>query len=156
MAWMPDGSEIPIKEFYQGYQPPVDVSTTVKRILKEVPEKFVRGLGSVVLTNLSGQPRRHRLGKTTSRGRRISQSRVLGRYHREWKGEPSWIELYIDQIFRHYPRWALWIPFVRDAALTETLFHELGHHVHLVIRPEHREKEDVADEWGKKFSKQFL
>jgi len=27
------------------------------------------------------------------------------------------------------------------------LFHEIGHHVHGVARPEHREKEDVADVW---------
>ncbi len=152
---MPEGSEIPIKEFYRGYEPPVNASTTVRRLLEGVPEKYVRGLGSVVVTNLSGQPRRNRLGKTTSRGRRVPQSRVLGRYHRKWKGESPWIELYIDQIFRRLPRWAIWIPFVRDFVLGKTLYHELGHHVHLFIRPEYREKEDVADDWGKKFNAHF-
>jgi hypothetical protein len=27
------------------------------------------------------------------------------------------------------------------------LFHEIGHHVHRVVRPEHREREDVANVW---------
>jgi hypothetical protein len=151
-----DGSEIPIKEFYQRYEPPVDAAEIVRRLLTEAPDKYVRGLGYVVVTNLSGQPRRHRLGKTTSRGRRVPQSRVLGRYHPKWQGQLPWIELYVDQIFGRFPRWALWIPFVRDVALGDTLYHELGHHVHMFIRPEFREKEDVADDWEKKFSAHFL
>jgi hypothetical protein len=153
---MSDSSELPINEFYRGYEPPVNASATVKQLLAGVPVKYIRGLGCIVLTNLSGQPRRHRLGKTTSRGRRVLQSRVLGRYHRKWQGESPWIELYIDQIFRRYPRWALWIPFIRYAVVGKVLYHELGHHVHLFIRPEYREKEDVADDWGKRFSAHFL
>ena len=84
------------------------------------------------------------------------QSRVAGRYHPKWKGQPPWIELYLDQILRPYPGWALWILLVRNLAIADTFFHELGHHVHFFIRPEYREKEDVADEWQKKFMKVFL
>jgi hypothetical protein len=61
----------PIKEFYQRYEPPVDAAEIVRRLLTRVHDKYVRGLGYVVVTNLSGQPRRDRLGKTTSRGRRV-------------------------------------------------------------------------------------
>lgn len=28
------------------------------------------------------------------------------------------------------------------------MFHEIGHHIHAIVRREFREKEDVADEWG--------
>jgi len=153
---LPSGSEIPIKEFYQHYQPPVKATAIVRRLLSRVPDKYIRGLGYVVLTNLSGQPRRHRLGKTTSRGRRVPQSRVLGRYHQRCQGQTPWIELYVDQIFRGFPRWALWIPFARDLAIGDTLYHELGHHVHMFIRPEYREKEDVAEDWRKRFMRRFL
>lgn len=153
---LPDTTEIPIKEFYRDYKPPVNAVSIVHRLLASVPDRYVRGLGFVVVTNLSGQPRRNRLGKTTSRGRRVPQSRVRGRYHRKWQGQQPWIELYVDQIFRRCPRWALWIPFVRDTAVAFTFYHELGHHVHLFIRPEFREKEDVADDWGKKFTKHFV
>ena len=156
MARSSDGSEIPIKEFYRGYEPPVNATKIVNRLLARAPDKYVRGLGFVVVTNLSGQPRRHRLGKTTSRGKRVPQSRVLGRYHPKRQNQSPWIELYVDQICRRFPRWALLIPPLRDVALGETLYHELGHHVHMFIRPEFREKEDVADDWGKKFSGHFL
>lgn len=36
------------------------------------------------------------------------------------------------------------------------LFHEIGHHVHTTIRPEFSEKEDVADDWGKKLMKNYM
>jgi hypothetical protein len=148
--------EVSVKEAYRGYASPVNAAKIIRRLLTAIPAKYVRGLDCVVLTNLSGQPRRHRLGKTTSRGRRISQSRVLGRYHPKWRGQPPWIELYIDQILSRLPRWAIRIPAIREVMIGSTLYHELGHHVHMFIRPEFREKEDVADDWGKKFSAHFF
>jgi len=36
------------------------------------------------------------------------------------------------------------------------LYHELGHHVHYFIRPEYKEKEDVADDWRNRFMANFL
>jgi hypothetical protein len=36
------------------------------------------------------------------------------------------------------------------------LFHEIGHHVHARVRPEFREKEDVADDWGKKLLRNYV
>jgi hypothetical protein len=30
------------------------------------------------------------------------------------------------------------------------LFHEIGHHIDYTVKPEFREKEDVADDWAKK------
>ena len=51
---------------------------------------------------------------------------------------------------------ALWIPLIRNLAIAAVLYHELGHHVHLFIRPEYREKEDVADEWKKRFTTIFI
>jgi len=105
---------------------------------------------------LSGQPRRKRLGKTISRGGRIANSRIAGLYHEKWKGQLPWIELYVDQILKNWPRWIRWIPFARDLAIAHTFCHEPGHHVHLFIRPEYSEKEDVADDWKRKFMVTFL
>jgi hypothetical protein len=151
-----DYREVRINEVYSGYRPPVNVTKVVRGLLAAVPDQYVRGLDCVVLTNLSGQPRRKRIGKTISRGRRIPNRRVAGLYHGKWKGQRPWIELYVDQILRRWPRWTLWIPFARDLAIADTFYHELGHHVHLFIRPEYREKEDVADDWGRKFMLMFL
>ncbi len=86
----------------------------------------------------------------------MQKSRTLGLYHQKWRGQRPWIELYVDQILRSQPKWAVWIPLARDVAIGNTLYHELGHHVHLFIRPEYREKEDVADDWRKRFMKHFL
>lgn len=44
----------------------------------------------------------------------------------------------------------VWIPLLREISIGEVLYHELGHHIHACARPEHREKEDVADDWGRK------
>jgi hypothetical protein len=145
-----------INEAYKNYEPRFDVGKIVRRLLERVPPEYTRGLNCVVLTNLSGQPRRGRLGKATSRGRRISASRVAGLYHQEWKGQPPWIELYIDQIFGYWRRLPLWIPLLREIAVARVLYHELGHHCHLFIRPEYREKEDVADDWRDKFMRMFF
>lgn len=153
---MADHREVRINEAYSGYRPPVNVVKVVRRLLARVPDQYVRGFDCVVLTNLSGQPRRKRLGKTISRGGRIANSRIAGLYHGKWKGQLPWIELYVDQILKNWPRWTLWIPFARDLAIADTFYHELGHHVHLFIRPEYREKEDVADDWQRKFMKTFL
>lgn len=153
---MSEPEQVKINEAYRSYAPPVNVAKVVRKLLERVPDQYVRGLGCVVLSSLSNQPRRNRLGKTTSRGRRISQSRVAGLYHGKWKGQPPWIELYVDQILGRLPKWTLWIPLFREFAIADVFYHELGHHVHLFIRPEYREKEDVADDWQKKFMRIFF
>ena len=153
---MPEDAEICIKEAYRDYTPPLNVAKTVRLLLRSVPPKYLRGLDCVVLTNLSGQPRRNRVGKIIRRGRRVSRSHVAGLYHRQWQGNPPWIELYVDQILRSLPRWSSWIPLITTQLIAETLFHELGHHIHLFIRPEYREKEDVADDWKKKLHGNFI
>jgi hypothetical protein len=146
---------ITIREFYNDYTPPEYVLHLVARMISSVPAKYTNGLDCVILTNLSGAPRRQRLGKVTSRGRRVPQKRVLGRYHRARSSEPAWIELYVDRICAGivvHP----WIPLGRTASFAMVLFHEIGHHVHATVRPEFREKEDVADDWGKNLIGNYL
>lgn len=142
-------NEVSIREFYNGFVPPQYARRLVSRLLFSIPSKYVAGLDAVVLTNQSGAPRRWRVGKVTSRRRRFSQDRVLGRYHHAHNGQPAWIELYVDKLvtaISYHP----WVPLGRTACFGKVLFHEIGHHVHATVRPEFREKEDVADNWGKK------
>ena len=35
------------------------------------------------------------------------------------------------------------------------LFHEIGHHIHYAVRPEQREKEDVADVWKARLERDY-
>ena len=101
-------TDIPIKAAYRNYTPPVNAAKTVSRLLRPMPAKYLRGLDCIVLSNISAQPRRNRLGKTTSRGRRLPKSKVLGLYHQKWGGQRPWVELYVDQILRSWPKWTLW------------------------------------------------
>jgi len=146
---------ITLREFYKNFVPPRYVRGLVARLLESVPAKYSNGLDCVVLTNLSGAPRRHRLGKVTSRKRRVPQNQALGRYHYARAGSPAWIELYVDRIAAAvslYP----WMPLGRTACFSKVLFHEIGHHVHATVRPEFREKEDVADNWAKKLMANYI
>lgn len=153
---MPEREAVEIKEAYRDYKPPVPAKKIVRELLELIPEKYLVGLDCVVLSNFSGQPRRKRLGRTTTRGRKVARSQTAGLYHPKWKGQPPWIELYVDQIVRPFPRWVLRIPLIKRFAIAETLYHEVGHHIHYTVRPEYREKEDVADDWGKTFTREWI
>jgi hypothetical protein len=60
----------------------------------------------------------------------------------------------VDNIVTKTPPKGFWsfvlARFWRDGSFGDVLFHEIGHHIHATVRPEHREKEDVAEDWRKK------
>jgi hypothetical protein len=150
--------KVKINEAYRDYNPPFDATSVVRRLLKPVPDKYLVGLDCIVLSNFSGLSRDRRIGKLVSRKRRVSKSRTLGYYRREWHGQPAYIELYVDKIAEYIKveRGPTWIPAFRDVCFGLVLYHELGHHAHRVVRPEYREREDVADDWARKFTKNFM
>jgi hypothetical protein len=149
-------SEIRINEAYQHYTPPFNASAVVHKLLRTVPEKYLKGLDCVVLTNEVALSRKDRVGRIWSRKRRVDKSRVLGRYHYASRNSLPYIELRVDKIIAASERWALPIPFLRDVVFGHVLFHELGHHIHSTIRPEHSRKEDVADTWAGKLNANFV
>ena len=83
---------------------------------------------------------------------------MLGLYHGSQKRphEAAWIEIFVDQVLRGAPRWALYFRIVRATLLGHTLFHEIGHHIHAWTQPEHREREDVADDWAKRLYRDYV
>ena len=117
----------------------------VRKLLSSVPEKYLKGLDCVVLTNEVALSRKDRKGKTWSRRRRVSKSHVLARYHYGSRTSLPYIEVRVDKIVEGTEKWAFPIPLIKDMVFGHVLFHELGHHIHSAIRPEYREKEDVAD-----------
>ena len=146
-----------IVEAYSGYKPPFDAAQTIQTLLLTVPEKYLRGLDCVVLTSKGALSRRDRLGKVRSRKRKIDKSRVRGFYHHEWQGKPPWIEIRVDKTLECFrPKLLLWIPLFRKICLGQVLYHELGHHVHNFVRPEYKEKEDVANDWRARFMANFI
>jgi hypothetical protein len=150
------GAPVPIVEAYHDYAPPFTVRVTVKRLLSGVPREHLVGLARVVLTNAGGLARRRRRAKTWSRKRKVEIASCRGLYHEAWKGEGAWIELFVDRMLADKAGCALTLPFFRDSVVGETLFHELGHHIHKTQAPEHTEREDVADKWARRLQRRRL
>jgi len=155
---LPETGEIRINEAYRNYTPPVNASAVVHKLLRSVPSKYLQGLSCVVLTNESALSRRDRKGRVWSRKRKFEKSLIVGRYHgvtRRGNSSP-WIELRVDKIVEGLKGAPRWLPIAREIVFGHVLFHEVGHHIHRTIRPEHSEKEDVADRWAGKLNVNFI
>ncbi len=142
---------------FSGYDPPFNVVPIVLRMLDSVPEKYLSGLGEVALTNASGLPRKLRRKATKSRGRRVKINLARGLYHQEWHGNPAWIEIFVDNTLKGWER-GIWlkIPYICEDEIGDVLFHEIGHHIHHSIRPEFREREDVAEVWKVRLRRNYM
>jgi len=149
-------SVIPIYEQYEDYKPPFDVKRAIERMLAVVPEKYLVGLSSIVLTCENALTRKRARSMTWSCGKKVSAARARGLYHPRWRDNPAWIELHIDSIFYKYPWLLLKVKPFREVELGSTFFHELGHHIHAQHGPEFKEKEDVAEIWKRKGQNTYI
>lgn len=146
----------PIIEAFQGYCPPFEATNLIRRMLQNVPPQFLIGLHAIVLTNVAALSRRERNQRTRGRGQRFALGSALGYYSQALKGEPARITILVDNIEKQWGRSWLRIGFIRDLELSKTLFHELGHHIHQIHRPEYEGKENVADKWSRELSRRFM
>lgn len=146
-----------VTQFVAGYVPPFDVGATVERMLDSVPPKYLNGLSEIVLTNTAGLSRKQRRSVTKSRGRKVKQAASAGLYFQAWKGRPAWIKIYVDNALKNWEK-GFWLKlsFYREMLLGHILFHEIGHHIHATVRPEHRETEDVADVWKLRLERNYF
>ena len=144
-----------IIESFQSYTPPFDATKAVRRMLRDTPPQYLHGLHSIVLTNSAALSRKDRDRKTWGR-RRTSLGQTRGYYSQEWRGQPAHITILLDNLERPMGRKWLRVGLVRDLELSEVFFHELGHHIHHVHRPEYKDKEDVADTWSRKLMWRFI
>ena len=145
-----------IQENFKNYIPPKHTRSVVESLLLEVPAKYLTGLGIVVLTNSDNGNRKKRRQKTLSRGRKVAVKDCRGLYLQQWQGRDARIELFIDNIVGYLPHWLLTVPFLRNLIFGQVLFHEIGHHIHYTCAPEYREREDVANSWGKKLGRSYI
>jgi len=153
---MANNPKIEICESYKDFLPPSWIRRSVTRLVDGVPEKYVSGLHSVTLTNTDGLNHRRRRQKTISRKRKVSVIECRGLYHQKWQGKPATIELFVDKIIHRWPVIVLKVPLFQDLLLADVLYHELGHHIHKTSAPEHREREDVAEDWQKKLGRHYF
>jgi hypothetical protein len=140
---------IPIYESYEGYRPPHYVYPTIAKLLVCVPSQYLSGVRSVVLTNASAIGR----GKTRRvAGKKYARRDCFGFYHPKTNGEQPWIEIVVDNILarwfnRGVSRFLTAIPFVRDTAFAQVLYHEVGHHVERIIGAPAPAGEAAAEAW---------
>lgn len=141
---------------FSGYTPPFDPAPLIQRMLDSVPKNYLAGLSSVVLSNVRDISSKRRRTRVTRRKGRMLLSSARGVYHPAHRGNLAWIEIFVDNALRGWETgWWLKIPFIREGRLSDVLFHEIGHHIHYAIRPELREKEDMADVWKVRLDRQY-
>lgn len=141
-----------IQEVYKDYSPPVNVMKTVEVLLGYVPPKDLGHLQSIVLTN-TGALSRGRKRERSSSGAFISQ--VLGRYHHGWKGQPAYIEIYVDNILDSASWYDLRLPMLRNWMLAKVLYHEIGHHIQAISNSKLVKGEAFAEKYAARLRKRF-
>src|SRR5208282_707519 len=95
--------------------------------------------------------------RTKSRGRKVRIKQAGGLYHPATQQRGAWIEIFVDNVLNRWGRgWLSRTNWFRETELSEVLFHEIGHHIHYTVRPEHREKEDVADIWKARLRRNYI
>ncbi len=142
-------NSVKIVEEYFEYSPPINVYGGVRQLLAVVPEKYLSGLHKVTLTN-SGRMRKVR-GKLWAGKHRVRPADCNGLYA---NGN---IKLLIDQILFQVPELFLLWPPLKKFLIAQTLYHEIGHHIHKLESPGYRaNREQFADEWRDKLMPLFM
>lgn len=141
---------IEIHESYKSFVPPPWFRPTVERLLMSLPLEHVGGLKSVILTDSAsiGRGKTHRVA-----GRKYYRNTCLGFYHRQWRGQPAWVQLVTDNIVGGCPASLLRLQLFRDLEVGKTLYHEVGHHMHVTVGSAGRGGEETAEYWRKRLSR---
>ena len=143
---------VKIREAYEVYKPSFPVAKTVRKMLLGIPQKYLNGIGTVVVRDYESYNRKRKRQKYRGKKEKLKLNECRGFYHAACGGEPAWIELIIDKIIPDGQRMVWKIPFIREMRISQALYHEIGHHLHETVAPEYKEKENVADEWERKLS----
>jgi hypothetical protein len=147
-----------IVESYKDFSPPTQVRRILQELLRYVPPEYLIGLRTILLTNKASLNRASRRKTTWSRKRKIVLADALGYYSQATRSSPAFVCLHVDNILERYPAPAisLRLPFVRYIFFSEVLYHEIGHHIHKTCRPVFDGKENVAEDWSRKLTRDFF
>lgn len=145
-----------VVESYRDFQPPPEFKRSVEMLLRYVPEEYLVGLKTVVLTNRAALDRNQRRQKIWSRNRKVRLADCRGSYSRAWKSSPATVWLYVDNIVQSEPEWLRRIPVLRFVEVGEVLYHEIGHHIQTVHHPVYEGPENIAEDWSRKPWRHFL
>lgn len=133
------------------FRPRADYKSMVERALAATPPRYLAGLSQVLLRDTASLTAKERKQRGRS-GAPLEDSKGL--YVRGRGRRAARIELFVDNIESEWPRWMLFVPGLREVIVSEVLFHELGHHIHLAIQPTRENPERVAELWSAKLTRQ--
>jgi len=145
-----------IVENYDQFEPPGHFRGILEELLDSIPPSYLVGLRTIVLTNRSALTSDQRRQKTWSRNHMVRLADARGWYRAANRTAPASIYLCVDNILQSEQPGNHRIPVIRYDALGTVLFHEVGHHIHKVHKPEFRQRETVAEDWSKKLFLRFL
>jgi hypothetical protein len=144
-----------IIEAYCDYEPPAAIRRQVEVLLQYVPPNYLRGLKRIVLLNRGALGRDQRRKKIWSRNRKVRLAAANGSYSRATRSQPATVRLYVDNLLQVFPSWWTHTPVIGYFPVMKVLYHEIGHHIHVVHRPEYEGKENVAEKWSLKLGRNF-
>jgi len=154
-------TNIALIDNYKDYNPPSFIHDSIDRLLSGIPQKYLIGIKSIILTNSKA---------LTSDDRKSDNKKMkngwmtLAFYSPAKKAKPSnisfskpaHISMYIDRILEKFPNYFLKLHFMQDVIIGAILYHEIGHHIHYSKIPEYQEREIVAKKWKKHLINRYL
>lgn len=141
-----------VLEHYGSVQSRTKLRGAVERMLSHLPRGYFARFGHVTLRDAGSLTRNER----AKREKAGPSKHLLGTYYGPTSRQPAHIDLFVDAIFDGRSKLLVNIPPVRDVLLGRTLYHELGHHIQRVVRPEHRDPEEVAEEWRRRLLRTYF
>jgi hypothetical protein len=151
-----DGGGPSISEHYKAYRPSVNFTKLVRDLLTAVPGEYLRGLHAIVLTNRDAASGRDKRKRFWQKDRKHKLAESMGVYSHAGANNPATIRIFVDNIERESPAWALRMPVLRHLAVGDVLYHEIGHHIDAVHRPKWGGKENVAEDWNRQLKASFI
>src|SRR5262245_27978894 len=134
---------IEIHESYKAFTPPPSwFRPTVERLLMSLRSEHVGNLQSVVLTD-SASIGRGKTGRVS--GRKYDRNACRCYDYQAWRCQPPLIQIVADNIVANCPSPLLHLQLFRDYEVAQTLYHEIGHHLHQTVGS--RGGEEAADSW---------
>jgi hypothetical protein len=119
------------------------VEKSVERLLHGIPKQYTIGLSRVILRDSANLTRHEKMKRKLAGPEKV----LLGCYHKQWRGEGAFIELFVDKIMDQSTSPLLRFSFWLDLLISDVLYHELGHHIHRTLRPERKNPESTANHW---------
>jgi len=124
----------------------------IERMLWHLPRGYFARFGHVTLRDSGSLTRKER----AKREKAGPSRHLLGTYYGPTAGQPAHIDLFVDAIFDGRSTLLVRVPPVRDVLLGRALYHELGHHLQRGVHPEHRDREEVAEEWRRRLLRTYF